>query len=225
MSPWFALARADRVNVLRDPMLLGALVVPLPLGVLVRFGRAPLADALAPWVSSDALDPVIGSFVLVLPALMAGTVQGFLRLEERDEHVEAAIRVSALGLGGLWRWRLGTSLALGIPTSALAWALAGLEATPTLPLGLLVGGLHAPIIALVLARARDKVAGLAVSKITSLAAVAQVTWWLPAPAHLLGGVAPAWWVAWGLGDGGHPAMVVALALTLLAGAVLVASRR
>ncbi|MEM6927128.1 MAG: hypothetical protein AAF602_09380, partial [Myxococcota bacterium] len=119
MSPWLALARADAANLGRDPLLLTASVVALPVGLLVRIIRAPLAGALAAYVPPADLDALLGSFVLVLPAMLAGTVQGFLRLEERDEHVEAAVQVSPVGLPGLWRWRLGSSAAVALVTSAL----------------------------------------------------------------------------------------------------------
>ncbi len=219
MTPWMALARADRVNVLRAPLLLVASFVALPLGLMVRATR----PALTSLVGGD-VDALLGSFVLVLPALLAGTVQGYLVLEERDAGVEEALRVSPVGLDGLWRWRLGASFGLGLVTSAVAWGLAGLPVGPTLPLALLVAGLHGPAIALVLARARDKVQGLALSKLTSLAAVAQITWLLPGEARLVGAPFPAWWLAHGLGDGGGVAMTIAAGLAGLTCATLVVGR-
>ncbi|MEN0061271.1 MAG: hypothetical protein AAGA48_03920 [Myxococcota bacterium] len=209
MSPWLALARADRVNVLRDPMLLGASLAPLPLGGLVRFGGPWLHEAAPAVVDPTVLEAIVGSALLVLPALLAGTVQGYLLLEERDEHVEAAIRMTPLGTVGLWRWRLSTSFAMGLIGGGVAWGIAGLAIPATWGLGLLVGASHAPLIALILATyARDKVQGLALSKVTSLAAVAQVALLFPEPWAWLGAPFPAWWLARGLRpDAG--AMVVA----------------
>ncbi|MEO0603810.1 MAG: hypothetical protein AAF211_20400 [Myxococcota bacterium] len=225
MSPWLALARADAVNLGRDPLLLTASIVALPVGLLVRLTRAPLAEALAVYVPPADLDALLGSFVLVLPAMLAGTVQGFLRLEERDEHVEAAVQVSPVGLPGLWRWRLGSSTALALVTSALAWALAGLPASLGLPLALLIAGLHGPAIALVLARARDKVQGLALAKLTSLASVAQVALLLPGAAAWIGSPFPGWWLARGLGSDDIGALTIGASLSGVICATLVAWRQ
>lgn len=226
MNPWWALARADRVNVLRDPMLVVSSGVALPLGTVVRLGRDPLTELLAPWVDVDTSTAVLLTFVLILPALLAGTVQAFLWLEERDDHVEAAVRMTPVGLDGLWRWRIGAGLVMGGVSSGLGWLASGLPAPSLLPLGFVVAGLHSPAITGILVSfARDKVQGLALSKVTSLAAVAPLTLALPGAAAGLGALFPSWWLALGLRSDDEPAMVGALGLVGAALAGLTALRR
>ena len=94
------------------------------------------------------------------------------------------------------------------------------------PAGVLVAAAHGPVIAWVLATmARDKVQGLALSKITSLAAVAQVSLALPGFAGVVGAVFPAWWLARGLAPGGAPAMLVAVLLIGLWSTLVARSQR
>ncbi|MEM6930537.1 MAG: hypothetical protein AAF602_26605, partial [Myxococcota bacterium] len=90
---------------------------------------------------------------------------------------------------------------------------------------LLVAGLHGPAIALVLAPARDKVQGLALAKLTSLASVAQVALLLPGATAWIGSLFPSWWLARGLGSDGIGAMTIAASLSAAICATLVVWRR
>ena len=173
MNNSMVLLRVDVRRLLRDPMLGLALVAPLVLASLLRWGVPPLQEL----ASSQAIDiapllPTAAGLAVSLTALLPGWIVGFLLLEERAEGTLDAIAVTPLTRRGFTRWRLLAPAGLAAVTG-MAVVLLGSTGMPSfaraLPsvLGL---ALCAPLFALVLlAIADNQVEGLALAKLGGLA--------------------------------------------------------
>ena len=190
------LARSDALNVVRDPML----VVATAFSVLPALGFL----AFEAWMNAAALEAFgiagfsrfVVPFVLLLPALLIGWVAGFLMLEDRDDGPLLALDVTPPGKLGFFAYRLvAAALLTGLLTAA---ALPVVVPGIGLPLGLLVVvlvAMNAMIGALVLPSvARNKVEGLALSKLTNLAALVPLLALVPSPLKYAGGLLPSYWL-------------------------------
>ena len=210
------LLACDAMNVGRDPTLLFAAllsvapVVGLALGTeaLDEFGRSVFGFA--------GLSRNVLPLVLTLPAAMIGWVTGFLFLEDRDDGPLLAHDVSPLGKGGFMLYRGAVAFLL---TGAIALASCALlipdnGLSRNVLISVLVGA-EAVAAALVLpAIARNKVEGLALTKLTSLASLAPMLAALPSPWRYLGAVLPPYWIGELLGLSQDYALPAAVAVVL-----------
>ncbi|MEO6395462.1 MAG: hypothetical protein ABIO40_06090 [Devosia sp.] len=189
------LLAADAMNVSRDPMLIFASI----LSVLPSIGL---------WLARDAID-VAGAragivtlslyFVpvaLLLPAFLIGWVTGFLLIEDRDDGPLLAVDVTPVGKGGFLAYRLVVTAALTATITVMALQL--LLAAAALWLKLLILATipaDAALAAIVLlALARNKVEGLALTKLTNLAAIIPLAATIPSPFRLIAGIIPTYWL-------------------------------
>ena len=124
-------------------------------------------------------------------------VTGFLLLDERDSRTLTALRVTPLSMRRYLAYRVAGPLAVATASTLVGYCVVGL--TPV-PLGALlsvalVGGLSAPLFALVLAAAApNKVAGLAVVKILNAINLLPIAAaFLPIPLQYVAGVIPTYW--------------------------------
>lgn len=217
----------------RDPLLLQLLVAPAALVVLLRM----LDGTLGAWVTRTTglalapYRPLLTSFLLLLLVpFLSGLLAGLVLLDERDEGVLTALRVTPLGLGGYALLRAGTTAALSLGTLLVAVPLAGSHPDGA-PLGalpvLVLAALFAPLPALALATfATNKVEGLALVKGASLLLFTPLLgWFAESRWSLLLGVIPTYWPArafwqwvagepawpfWGFGLAYHAALLVLL---------------
>ncbi len=210
-----AWAARDVRTVGRDPLLAQLLAAPIALVLLLRL----LDGGLGAWiirttgVTLTPYRPLLTSFLLLLLVpFLSGLLAGLVLLDERDEGVLQALRVTPLSLRGYALARVGATAAISLLTLAITVPLSGslpaaglLRTTPIL----VVAALFAPVPALLLATyATNKVEGLAVMKATSVLFFTPLLgWFSDGPWALLFGVIPGYWPArafWAL-DAGAPA--------------------
>ena len=207
---------ADAMNVSRDPMLAFATV----LSVLPSIGL---------WFASDAIDqaglaagiPSLSRYfvplALVLPAILIGWVSGFLLIEDRDDGPLLALDVTPVGKLGFLAYRLTVSAVLTAAITAVALQLLLPWAAIWLKLLLIVTiPADTALAAIVLlALARNKVEGLALTKLTNLAAIMPLAAIIPSPLRFAAGVIPTYWLGELLGLPGEAAAPAWLAAVLL----------
>lgn len=195
------LLRNDARKLVRDPVLLISALVPIVLALVLRFGL-PFAEA-SLLTLSEPLDlgpqrPVIGVSALLLAAMLAGWVVGFLLLEERENRTLQAIGVTPLTLRGfvLWRLALPSSIALIGGLVILVFGDCGVPSFARALVSLLLAAVCAPAFALFLVGFADnEVEGLAVAKIGGLSFVLPVVaTFVEGPWTWVGGLLPPYWV-------------------------------
>ena len=190
------LLQADLKNISRDPTLSWAtvlLIIPTAGAAIWRehlnraaFGAFGLTD-----IVGYAL-PVL----LVLPAFLIGWIIGFLLLEDRDDGPLLALEITPPGKSGYMLYRL----ALAASVTALITLFNYVLLAPDMfsPLGLLVLvliSIDAMGAAIVLpAIARNKVEGLAVTKITNIGSILPWFALIPSPLRYIAGFMPTFWI-------------------------------
>ena len=197
-SPWAGLVVADLRNWIRDPMLAGAAIGPLALAVVIRFGTPAVAKLAAPVVALEPLYPVIvGSMVAFCPAIY-GFVVGMFVLEDREQGVLAAYRVSPLSARGYLLYRGVSAYVLTLVAILPALAIIGLVRVPPPVLvgSAAVGALSGPTIALVFGTvASNTIEGIAISKLINLVILGPAVGIIavPEPLQFAVGVFPTYW--------------------------------
>ena len=219
------LARADALNVLRDPMLVGATCFSVLPAIAFWAFEAQMNAAALDAFGIAGFSRFAAPLVLLLPALLIGWVAGFLLLEDRDDGPLLALDVTPPGKLGFLAYRLAAAgLLTGIITAAFAPVLmpgSGLvvaaTATVLVALAAMATALILPVIA------RNKVEGLALSKLVNIAMLVPLLALVPSPLRYLGGVIPTYWLGELLlpVDGPLPLWLLA-ALSLAVNAVAVA---
>ncbi len=193
---FFRLMLLDARNITRDPMLM--LACGLSAGSAVGFwlGRDALDDAALTAFGIARLSHFAAPLVLVLPALLIGWVTGFLMLEDRDDGALPALDITPPGKAGFLAYRVAVTAGVTALITLLAAPLvipesgAGIDAL----IALLVAG-EAVIAALLLpVFARNKVEGLALTKLTNIASLAPLLAIVPSPLRYAAGVVPPFWV-------------------------------
>jgi fluoroquinolone transport system permease protein len=233
LRTWRALGAIDTGSVWGDPMLRWMAAVPLMVALAVR-GLLPLVaarvGALAGVDLAWIVAPLSAYAVVGIAPLIAGSVVGFLLLDQRDDRTLLALRVTPLPLSGYLAYRLAAPTAAAFVTTLAALAVAGgLGLGPGAALAAAVASAPlAPLAALGLAAfARNKLEGMAIMKAASLLLMAPLAslfldpGWALAMAPL-----PTYWVAratWALqGDGAAwPAIGAAWAVSGALSALLV----
>lgn len=222
------LAPADLKNVRRDPLLMWLPVIPLLLGLLIRWGVPPLTSYLLRRTGFD-LQPwyplLMGSFAIALPG-MIGTVTGFLLLDERDDGVLDALLVTPLPAAAYVGYRVATPLAVGFVMTMLTYPLCGLTPLPWADLAAAasLGAFGAPFMALFLASFADnKVTGFAMMKLMNAVQIFPVAaFFVSMPMQLLAGCIPSYWpmkVVWLAAEGRSYGVYLAVGLSVNVAAV------
>lgn len=196
-----ALGAIDTGSVLADPMLRWLAVVPLMVAlairalplVAVRVGE--LAGVDLGWIVA----PLSGYAVVGIAPLCAGSVVGFLLLDQRDDHTLLALRVTPLPLGLYVAYRLALPTAAAVVITLAAIIVVGGQGLGPgeSVLAALTAAPLAPLSALALAAfARNKVQGAALMKMASLVLMAPLAGlFLPAGWGLALATLPTYWVA------------------------------
>lgn len=223
------LLASDAANIRRDPTLLFVILFgALPMLLLSYFGDALSTftrDTLG-WANTyDLAVPI----VLCLPPMLLGWVFGFLFLEERDDGPLMAISVTPIGVSGLMAYRLMLTgvICMGLTLIACALLLPHLSGALALFLAVLSGLQGAMITVLIPAVARNKVEGLALTKMTNLVALVPLLAWLDTPLRYLGALIPTYWIGALMLDTRAPVLAAAalIHIVLLAGLIRWANRR
>jgi hypothetical protein len=207
---------ADAMNVSRDPMLLFASGLSFLPSIGLWLGRDAIDDAgLAIGVAE--LSSILVPVALLLPAFLVGWVAGFLLLEDRDDGPLLAVDVTPIGKEGFLAYRLVVCAGIAAAVTVLALALLLPDAALWLKLVTLITvSVDAALgAAALLAIARNKVEGLALTKLTNIAAIVPLAAVIPSPLRLTAGIVPTYWLGELLGLAGSSALPPWLALALL----------
>lgn len=197
-----ALGAIDTSSVVADPLLRWMALIPLMVALAVR-GLLPLVAARVSALAGSDLTwlvaPMSAYTVVGIAPLIAGSVVGFLLLDQRDDRTLLALWVTPLPLGVYLAYRLAapTAAAFLVTLAALATA-GGLGLGPAAAvLAALAAAPLAPLAALALAAfARNKVQGMALMKAASLILMAPLAGLFLGPGWGLAlALLPTTWVA------------------------------
>ncbi|MBN2086191.1 MAG: hypothetical protein JW748_13310 [Anaerolineales bacterium] len=207
-----ALGPVDARSIGRDSLLPYIVAVPLVMGLGVRFLIPYIGGLILQTSGFDLVPyyPLLISLLAMAMPLVAGTVIGFLLLDQRDDRTLAAIRVTPLGLDGYLAYRLSLPLALSVLFTAVMIPLTGLTELGWMEILLIAlsAAPLAPIMALFLALfAENKVQGFALTKAMGVVVLPPMAaYFVSGFWHWAFGVVPTFWPAkfsWALlpGDG------------------------
>lgn len=212
------LLTSDAMNVSRDPMLIVAVVMSIVPAIVFGLTRQAMDDAALTAFGIEQISRYVVPSALVLPAVLVGWVTGFLLLEDRDDGVLLAVDVTPIGKAGFLLYRVTITALIGAVITAAAIPLV----VPSLGLLeklLLVVAIAAECVlaAVVLpAVARNKVEGLALTKLTNIAAIVPLLAAIPSPWRYLAGFFPTYWLGelLNLGQPTLPLGLIAVAAVL-----------
>lgn len=189
---FFRLVSADAKNAFRDPVLLYVILISvLPVVAFTFWG-----DKIETATGIPDLIRLALPTILTFSGFMVGWVAGFLILEERDDGPIMAIEVTPLGKEGLVINRLVLTFLL----AALIAMFSVVLLAPFMGWGMRIFyasmiGFEAISVALILPTlASNKVEGLAVAKITNIAALMPMLALWPTPWRYLGSIFPTYWI-------------------------------
>jgi fluoroquinolone transport system permease protein len=193
---FWRLMASDAMNVARDPMLILAAAMSLaPAAVFLFFRESIDAAAFDEFGISDVMRYASAS-ALVLPAVLIGWVTGFLLLEDRDEGTLSAIDVTPVGKTGFLGYRVAVTVVIVVAIVLASVPAVAPEAGAAI--GTLLAALiacEAAIVAVLLpALARNKVEGLALTKVMNLAILFPLAAIIASPWRYLAGIVPSYWI-------------------------------
>lgn len=199
---------ADSLNISRDPILLFVAMMSFLPATLLYFFGAPLDEAGVAHLGIEGLSRYITGPTVIMPAFLLGWVTGFLLLEDRDDGPLLAMETTPTGKSGFLLYRLSVTcvvcFAVALIGARLLVADRGWGAA--LFLAALVA-LEAIIVAFILlALARNKVEGLALSKLINIGSVVPLLALLPSGLRYMGGLFPSYWIGEFLGISAPPTM-------------------
>lgn len=194
-----ALGPIDLKSIGRDPMLRGMIIVPVALGLVLRYAIPALTGKLQASYSFDLVRyySLLMSVVVQFPPLLFGTVVGFLLLDQRDDQTLSALRVTPLPLHHYIAYRILGPILLSVVTTVAMVRLVGLV---DISLGAIVmaavgAAPLAPLMALGMAAfAQNKIQGFALQKASGIfLAPPFFAYFVPFHWQLAFGVLPTFW--------------------------------
>jgi hypothetical protein len=211
---------SDALNVARDPTLIFATLFSLMPSMAFFLGKSQMDEAAEAAFGIADFSRYVAPVALCLPAYLVGWVTGFLFLEDRDEGTLTAIDVTPVGKAGFMGYRVAITVLLTLAVTVFgAWLVVPERGAAFVALLAVLVGLQAVSAAFVLpAVARNKVEGLAVTKLTNIAAIAPLLAIVPSPWRYLASVAPGFWVGelFGLSNADYLSTPVVIVLALVA---------
>ncbi len=200
MKKILAFSYRDLKDLSRDPLLFIAILVPLLITLLIRFGIPLIAEILLDKLEFDLTVhyQFIVGFLLMMTPMMIGMLVGFIILDERDENMLLYYSVTPLTKSGYLILRVLNPMILSFLLSSFLLPLTNLVEMnyfKLIPVNILTA-LEAPIIVLFLGVfAENKVEGLALSKATGLLFLAPLAAYLLVVRwEVLLGIFPTYWV-------------------------------
>jgi fluoroquinolone transport system permease protein len=203
----------DLKNIMRDPSLIIICIAPLLMLALLRFGYPPLLDA---WPEANQYIYIILAAFCITGALMPGIAMAFVMLDEKDQHLDAVLRVLPISFERIVWCRMGLIYVFGFLSCILMLGFTGIFTGTFLQmllLALLVAA-SAPLLAMIPAfLANNKIEGATYTKALNFMVI------LPVVAFIFPGnwswamaVFPAWWVYFAFQNLAHwPWFVFAIA--------------
>lgn len=206
------LTRNDTKLVTRDSFLIMMALYAFVLAVILRFVVPWLTNTLAEAYAFDLVPyyPMITGFLIVtIGPQLAGTVFGYLLLDEKDGDTLKALMVTPLSLDTFLSYRVVIAWAFGFIIALGTFLIIDLVHIPLYQSVLIaaVAALYAPISALFYATvAKNKVEAFALLKITGMLAFIPIAaWFVAEPWQYLFGLFPPYWATkalWVAADGG-----------------------
>ncbi|EZP75204.1 putative ABC transporter [Parageobacillus genomosp. 1] len=194
---WHAWLSLDRRQLLRDPILLMAGILPLSFMLVIAKGL-PWLELVTPFAITPHLPYLFSIFLLITP-ITVGMMLGLLMLEERDESLVTYFAVTPLGRGRYIAFRMGLPLSMAFVFSIL---LVIVFPAPTLHrwevfLLIITSVLETPLMALaMLSFASNRLEGLAVAKMLNFVLLPPIVlYFFAAKWRLLGLMAPTYWIS------------------------------
>lgn len=186
---------SDAMNVGRDPMLVFATLMSAIPSIALFLLRDTIDAAALDAFGVASFSRYIVPVALLIPAFLIGWVTGFLLLEDRDERTLTALDVTPMGKGGFFLYRATVTALVTAAVTLLGIVLVAADAGLAAQILILVlVPAEAVIAAIVLpAIARNKVEGLALTKLTNIASVVPLLALVPSPLRLIAGIVPSYW--------------------------------
>lgn len=195
-SRFINLLSSDVRNVGRDPTLLGSVFLGFITPIGVMFFAQKIDQSVEDAFGLKSFLTYLFPIIVALPAFLIGWVTGFLFLEDRDDGPLMAVEVSPIGKGGFFLYRAAISAFISVLLVVLSCNLLSnnLDVNFIVFLALLVGAQTICVALLLPILARNKVEGLAATKIINLAAIVPLIALVPSPARYLAGIVPTYWL-------------------------------
>jgi len=154
-------------------MLIVSIIAPIFMAILFGYGLPRLSILITKQFGFDLLayKDLLTIVLLLTVPVMQGLFAAFIILDEQDEDILTFVSITPLSKDGYLLYRLGAPVVINSLLSFVALFIAGYQDVITwsfLPIMLLLA-LKAPLVALFVAgMAKNKVEGLAVSKVASI---------------------------------------------------------
>jgi fluoroquinolone transport system permease protein len=197
---WRAWLSLDRRQLLRDPILLIAVILPLLLILFVAKGL-PWLELVTPFSITPHIPYLLSIFLLLTP-ITVGMMVGLMMLEERDESLVTYFAITPLGRGRYVAFRLGLPLLI---TFVLSIVLVIVFHDATLMrwevfLLLVTSSLETPLMALtMLVFASNRLEGLAVAKMLNFVLLPPIVLYFFATKwRMFCLIVPTYWVSEGI---------------------------
>lgn len=210
-----------------DAMLAALAVVPVFMGLLFRFGVPALDSYLRARLRLPVMlvpyYPIFDLLLIILTPVMFTAAGAMVILTETDAGIARAVSVTPVGRRGYLLSRVGVpalAAALYAAGAVAVFGLSGLGAARVWLLSLCAGVLGAAVALMIASMAKNKVEGLAYSKLSGLFVLGlPVALLVPSPMKYLSGILPTFWMT-ELAAGGSlllalPALITAGAWTAL----------
>ncbi len=194
MNRMKALVSKDIRVIYRDKFMLFIAAYALILALVARLG--------VPWVPIDNLDLYLAPAIVMFGTLLLGTLLGFALIEEREQGTWLLLRVLPLSSKTVFAYFVASASVLSLVVSFAAAMLYGYPVADwrAFVFMLIASALAAPLVMLALgALAKNKIEGLAVSKIISAAGILPVLLFFgPASWQVVAVWCPLYWLYLGL---------------------------
>ncbi|MCB9994664.1 MAG: hypothetical protein H6873_13535 [Hyphomicrobiaceae bacterium] len=190
------LLAADTRNAGRDPTLIFGIVMSILPTILIP----PFRDAINGWARGLFAIPDLvlwaSPMLMTLPAILIGWITGFLFLEDRDEATLLAIDITPFGKGAYLQYRTVATILVAFVISVVNGFVFTPHLGPALILFMaLLVALFAVSMAFVFpALARNKVEGLALTKVVNLFSIAPLLALVPSLWRYLAAPVPSFWI-------------------------------
>lgn len=190
------LLRADAQNISRDPIMLIIVLFSFVAPALVRLFHTELDAASLTHLGVVNMASYVSIIAVIMPAFLIGWVTGFLMLEDRDDGPLLAMETTPIGKTGFILYRVSVSVAvcflvtlicIEILLPTIGWMI-------RIYLAAMVG-LESTIVAFILlALARNKVEGLALSKLINIGSLIPLFAIITSPWRFMAGLFPTFWI-------------------------------
>ncbi len=215
--------RADAQNISRDPIMLIIVLFSFVAPILIGIYRDDLNNAAATQLGISDMSRYASLIAVIMPAFLIGWVTGFLMLEDRDDGPLLAMETTPIGKNGFILYRASVSIVVCFVVSLLAAQIVLPEMTvgARIYVAAMVA-LEGTIVAFILlALAKNKVEGLALSKLINVGSLIPLFAIFTSEWRFLAGIFPTFWIGeyFGLANAASISSGVAASIGLIVHAI------